>query len=345
MFWIRPDLDHSLLTPGGAWRLDTALFDIDGVLIDVTRSYRRSVIAAADHLVRITNGLTAAPEPLLTAEDVARFKRAGGFNNDWDLTRLFAALWTARLREWKGQPEAEIPLAEWAARASAAARARRGGVAWMRTALPPSAIPAAEVARWAHDEYYWGAALAREHYGHEPTYAPEARGVVHDEEMLLGPEVLPALVGRGITRFGLITGRVGPEVAWALHQIAFGCGLVEGPPPGGVAWCESPFGRSPFGVVLSGDECQKPDPRGLARALRVLGARGALYVGDTADDLDFVLRYRDEIRPGDAALPPVLAVSVASGEDAATYRERGADFVVEAVGELPVALAEATRVG
>lgn len=352
MPWLRPDLARTL-TPAGEARprwLDSALFDVDGVLIDVSGSYRRSVMAAVDHLVRETYGLHQAPKQLLTEEDIARFKRAGGFNNDWDLTRLLAGLEVARLREWQGTPQAEVSLEEWAARAAEAARARTGGVPWMLRIVPTSALPPAEVARWAHDEHYWGATLVREHYGRAAEYAPRAPGVVHNEVPFLGPTTLPALVELGLTRFGLITGRVGPEVRWVLHQIAHGSGLAEGEPPSGAAWYESDFGRSPFASVLSGDSYAKPDPAALVAALRTLAGIGptprpvsaALYVGDTADDLDLVLRYRAEAQPHNASLPPVLAVMIAMGVDEESYRERGADLILAQVDELPSAL-EAVR--
>lgn len=348
MPWLRPDL-ADLLTPAGEARprrLDSALFDVDGVLVDVSRSYRRSVMAAVDVLVREVAGLRDAPRPLITEDDIASFKRAGGFNNDWDLTRLLAGLWIARLREWQGTPLAEVSLAAWAARAGEAARGHVGGVAWMLATVPASALPPAEVARWAHDEHYWGATLVNEHYSHAPVYAPKAPGLVHNEIPLLGPMTLPALVAAGLTRFGLITGRVGPEVRWVLHQLAHGCGLEEGAPPHGTTWYDSNFGRSPFAVVLSGESYTKPDPAALVAALRVLAAaapaRGpvsaAIYVGDTADDLDLVLRYRAEAQSHDVSLPPVLAVMVASGPEAEYYRERGADILLSTVEELPAAV-------
>src|SRR5579859_5615936 len=98
MFWLRPDLGRAAL--GNADWLDTALFDIDGVLIDTSGSYRRSLIVATDYLVRVCARLTGGPEPLVAPADVTGFKLAGGFNSDWDLTPALAGIWTARLREW-----------------------------------------------------------------------------------------------------------------------------------------------------------------------------------------------------------------------------------------------------
>jgi len=234
MFWLRPGVASS--PQGIGWLAGlgrgrcAALFDVDGVLIDVSGSFRRSVAAASATLVAATLGdaaLAGAPTPLVADDDIHRFKLAGGFNNDWDLVLALTALWVARLREWRGQPQARVTLAEWAALAGAAAQAGQGGVAWLRSVAPASAIPTPHDARWVHEEYYWGASEVRAVYGHTPRYAPDAPGFVHTEEPLLEAALLPALARQGITRFGLITGRDGPEVTAALRLLAPVVGLRD----------------------------------------------------------------------------------------------------------------------
>jgi phosphoglycolate phosphatase-like HAD superfamily hydrolase len=338
MVWFHPD--WAARVPA---TLDTVLFDVDGVLIDTSRSYRLAVIHAVDHLVRAVHGLRDAPTPLLTPEDVAAFKLAGGFNNDWHATQMLAALWTARLREWRGMPEAALSLGEWAARATVAAREQRGGVAWTHATFPATAIPSMDVARWAEDEFYWGAALIREHYGRVAAYAPDAAGFVHNEELLLPDDLFGTLAAHGSSRLGLVTGRVGPEVRWAVRRLIAGSGL---PPSRAGAPSEPLFAvpaasRSmyPFAAVVTGDDFAKPDPTALAHAARSAGARGGIYIGDTADDLDLVLRYRAELLPANPSLPPFLAVVIASGRAEEEYAARGADAVVAHVRELPAVLA------
>jgi len=55
---------------------EALLFDMDGVLADVSESYRRAII-----------GTAAIWDVELTPEDVARAKAGGGATNDWELTR------------------------------------------------------------------------------------------------------------------------------------------------------------------------------------------------------------------------------------------------------------------
>ena len=151
--------------------------------------------------------------------------------------------------------------------------------------------------------------------------------------MLLTPETLAALAGLGLEKYGLITGRSGVEVEWALRMLA----------PEGEALAVSGMRGSerhpPFGVIVPADLYAKPDPEALLYALRALGSRAAVYVGDTSDDLDLALRYRAERVAEDASLPRTLAVCVATGETERVYRERGADITLSHISELPAALA------
>lgn len=330
MPWIRPGL--VIQQP-----LDTAVFDVDGVLIDTTRSYRLAVIAATEYLLSTHLGLWpldgATPHAPVTLEDVAAFKLAGGFNNDWDLAFALTGLWTARLREWRGQPEAALTLIDWAALAHQAAQRGQGGLVWARATIPPSAQIDYDLAQSVHDEFYWGAKLTRELRGQEPAHILEAPGLVHNEEVLAPETLLPDLYAGGVRHFALITGRVGPEVPWAIRV------LRENTQPPTLEWplTASEWGATPFEVIVPGNQVAKPDPAALTLVAERLDTRQGLYVGDTADDLSLVLNYQ---RAASASAPPFLAVMIASGREAELYRERGADLVLPHIRELSSALAQ-----
>jgi len=55
----------------------TLIFDMDGVLADVSKSYRTTIIKTYEHFAK---GKT------VTYDDIAKAKSLGGLNNDWDLT-------------------------------------------------------------------------------------------------------------------------------------------------------------------------------------------------------------------------------------------------------------------
>lgn len=56
--------------------LDAVLFDMDGTLIDESRSYREAIRLTAEFLLR----------DAVTMDEIDQIKRFPGFNNDWDTT-------------------------------------------------------------------------------------------------------------------------------------------------------------------------------------------------------------------------------------------------------------------
>jgi HAD superfamily hydrolase (TIGR01548 family) len=66
-------------------KLDLLIFDMDGVLIDVSGSYRETI----RRTIRIYLGTCLGFRKgtgRVTKEEISLFKSVGGFNNDWDLT-------------------------------------------------------------------------------------------------------------------------------------------------------------------------------------------------------------------------------------------------------------------
>src|SRR6266567_2653569 len=182
--WQRPDL--RLPRP-----FDSMFFDVDGVLIKTIDSFHEADVEVAEYVVREIQGLHAgddASEPLITLDDVALFKQAGGYNNNWDLCYLLASLFTARLREWRGTALAERSIREWAEISRVANGHGHGGLAWVKDTIPAGARPDYALLGDLYHEYYWGVAETRQRFGYEPRYFPQAQGLVHREEMLYTPD-------------------------------------------------------------------------------------------------------------------------------------------------------------
>jgi len=90
------------------------IFDMDGVLIDVSGSYRETVRQTARLFFTGARGFDKLPDPLFSLRDLAKIKQSGGLNNDWDLTSvvlnlLFTQVECGRIctdpDPWKGYAE------------------------------------------------------------------------------------------------------------------------------------------------------------------------------------------------------------------------------------------------
>jgi HAD superfamily hydrolase (TIGR01548 family) len=68
------------------------VFDMDGVIVDVSASYRDVVRHTAALFFEPAQGSANLPDPLFDLADLAVVKQSGGLNNDWDLTYLVIKL-------------------------------------------------------------------------------------------------------------------------------------------------------------------------------------------------------------------------------------------------------------
>lgn len=62
------------------------VFDMDGVIIDVSNSYRDTVRQTTKLFFSPAKHAELLPEPLFDLSDLAAIKQSGGLNNDWDLS-------------------------------------------------------------------------------------------------------------------------------------------------------------------------------------------------------------------------------------------------------------------
>lgn len=71
-------------------RLDTLVFDMDGPLVDTSRSYRVAIVETARNLL-IAQGASEQMLARVNLAHVEQLKRQGGLNNDWDCTAALIA--------------------------------------------------------------------------------------------------------------------------------------------------------------------------------------------------------------------------------------------------------------
>lgn len=273
------------------------VFDVDGVLVDTSRSYTLAVVRAVQWLL-VRDGGIADDGPAVTVDDVRQWREAGGWNNDWDLT-------TGMYRWLAAAPGGTTTARRGAAEPATTAAAR--SLDELRARASAGAPRSWEEVRAIFDEFYNGSAVSAARHGLAPRVGIE-RGLCAEESILLRPALVDALRGHGIAKFGVVTGRSDED--WA--QVS---GRIPLPP----------------GTVVSTDaHGKKPDPLPLKRVLDLLGAKGFVAVGDTVDDVRMVKAYLP--LKGSA---PGVSVALCAADRESVFRDAGADRCVRSLDELP----------
>jgi HAD superfamily phosphatase len=299
----RPAAAPGCLPPPGArlstaaatpFRPDTVVLDVDGVLVDVSGSFREAVRRTVTALQRHMG--TARPWTP-TLGDVAALKRVGGFNDDVHSSIALAAIGAGG-------------AAERFAAVLSGIEAAGGGLAGLGAAEP--GLPRVDGGLCARifDEHYWGAGRPRDAAGEQPRHSTGGPGLIECERPLVDPG-LPLRLRRtgAVRRLALVTGRTPPELEAAL-------GLLGWP-------------RAALDSVLTGDLLRKPDPACLDRVLAECRAGAAVYVGDVRDDWELVRRHRAE-RPGGIEVRGVIV----GAEAEELFSQHGVDVALRETGDL-----------
>jgi HAD superfamily phosphatase len=269
------------------------LFDIDGVIRDVSGSYRRAIVETVHHY--------AGQRPGPAAIDA--LKREGCWNNDWEasleLLRRFRGTGTdaAQFGDPQfgdpqfGDPSTRSAGLESSARSAgtlfpARTVATPGATSPLFSPLPsplpspspvpvPVPVPLPSLAELV--EVFGGF-----YFGGDPDGDPSIwRGFIGSEPLLVEPSFFTELNAAGIA-WGFVSGAEPPSVRYVLEQRL---GLLDPP------------------RIAMGDAPDKPDPTGFLRLAERLLAEGGgsglgaaappvAYLGDTVADVLTVERAR-----------------------------------------------------
>lgn len=340
--------------------VDVIIFDCDGVLLDVQRSYSQAVARTTNALVKAFTGVML-PETLFDDRLNFAYKRTGGFNNDWDLTyalvmRVLASSPDAdeinmlaqrsldiddilrRLRFIeKNRVEAGIPVGSlYDELLSFASGLDDSGVESVDKHLPamesvrqaldhPGGVGESIVSTM-FEEVFGGAVLFKETFGVPTRFIESEKGYVENGRIEVTDRTLDQLEEIiGGARFGIASGS---PANTARHVLGAILGRFR---PEAQIWhddikeAEEMTGRRDLG---------KPNSYSLIRSAETYQPiRRVLYVGDTVADMLMAERAGDEY------LFAGVYGCVAEGNEASeTFLKAGSDIVAHSVNDLPAAL-------
>ncbi len=278
-------LEHGLCVQPSA--VDAVIFDVDGVLVDVSGSFRQAISNTVQHYF---NRVLDVPgdELLVDTAEYELFKLAGDFNNDWDLSKAAVAYCLMKqIRAGNGSADtAAIRKLGPALEDFTSDVSKRGGglasaLSFVRETLDQAGREKFDakfdpvLIKRIFMEYYAGPEHCGQLYGIEAGHY-HGPGLIEQELFLLNLSMVERLQLKGI-KFGILSGRTPEEADFLLR--AEGLDSLLDPE---------------FVLTDNGEIPAKPNPAGLAVLAGRMGFTAALYVGDVPDDWTTVRRYRAE---------------------------------------------------
>ena len=306
--------------------MNLLVFDMDGVLVDVSGSYREATRQAAYIFLRDCKGGNLLKAPLFSLEELAAVKQSGGLNNDWDMTHRIISLLLV-MADCRGAESGQwdvAPLAEYLASSKRPLSAimESGRLSKAADKYYAGDVGSGNVIKQIFQEIYLGQELFQETYGFAPQYCTQ-EGLILKEKLFISKPLLQDLAAGN--RLAIATGRPKSEALYPLKK----------------------HGLDMFSAVVSLDECEAEEKRILEKTgCRVSLGKPSPFMLDTiaslypdAEKLYYFGDVGDDMKAAKSSRYPFAAVGIAySAPDreaaAKALMECGADILIHSPDEL-----------
>ena len=294
-------------------------FDMDGVLVEVTESYRQAVIVT---FKTVLSEEFRVVDKSLGFEDVQLFKNTGIFNNDWILTQIAVAYALSGL-EFSKFLEIAVEHKASVNKILMEIKPYLGNNFLKLRELIDSGFI---VKRF--EEIYLGADLYEKFYSEKPSKKTPIKGMIENEKLMATPQLFEQLLNMHISGFGITSGRPRDQALYSLDKFNI---LKYFEKTALFFMHDTPKGK------------EKPHPYTLDLTFKKLENVGytepSIYVGDTISDLIMAIKY------GKCISVCVLSASFDREEALKQFKDMGADIIIEDVSKLPEALSEVLDIG
>ncbi len=248
---------------------DSIIFDCDGVLIDVTKSYDTTINRTISYVLKEIAEITV--DTPLSNELLLKFKSTGGFNDEIDITYAGVLCFIAAKKLNKDPTKLILDVID---------NADDSGITCIENFLNKIDTDISDVkARLSYpstdkndlihstfDQLFFGPELYNKIFQRESKFSE--KGFIENDQVIVNSELIQALKKKFNDKIAIVTGRGFNAINSSLKEI-----LNE------------------FNVensVFLEDESRdlaKPNPQSLIRAMKGLNSKNCLYVGDSMEDM------------------------------------------------------------
>jgi HAD superfamily phosphatase len=305
--------------------VECALFDIDGVLVNVRKSYYLAIKKSVEFIMKSMGGKKSHTLPLVTDTLILKFKQTGGFNNEIDIAyAIILALMSMPFIDWTSNKEDFL--------FTVAQNANDKGISSVEDYLsslstlshikkikqdlvypaPVGKSPLATV----FDELFYGPTLFRMQHDIEPRYY-HGKPLIDNDEIVIRKDAVYLISEKLQGNIALISGRSKLAAQYSLEPIF------------------DMFDQN--ASVFLEDESRKhwkPNPYSILKAMTSLGAKTSLYVGDSVEDL-YMTRKAEKDMDIKILFIGVYGCSAQPQDTIRKFRENNVALIIESVNCLP----------
>jgi phosphoglycolate phosphatase-like HAD superfamily hydrolase len=305
------------------------ILDCDGTLVRINRSYNACIIETTRRMLRSITGeewSNYADEDMILA-----FRMSGGFNNDVDT--CYALILAGVAAHTRGLDPRNLVY-------DLAANADSRGIVSVEDYLVsngmydvvgkvreytgyPGLVGSSTLAT-LFDELFYGRDLFVKMHGIEPRFIDASRGFIEYDEVIINKSTLERLKSRFYDRITIVSGRSRISAEYTLKELL---GYFNLNASVFIEDEDKYVKRNGLDIIVT-----KPNPYALLKSLDILGAREAIVVGDSMEDLIMARSVGDRYK---TVFVGVYGTSIDAERQREAFIKHNSDFVIENVNMLP----------
>ena len=247
--------------------IDAIIFDCDGVLIDVTKSYDQAIIKTTQYVLenfaKITNSIN------VDFKIIDGFKSTGGFNDEVDLTYAAIISLVAAKKLEKDQTSFIFDVIKNADSSGIISvekyLANQVDISDIKKQLSYPGMNHGNPLYQIFDQLFYGPELYQKLFKKNSQFSES--GLIENDDVILSDSLLESLQKKFNSKIAMVTGRGRESVSYSLKE------LLE----------KFDLNNSVF-LEDESRELAKPNPKPLLNSIKGMNSASTLFVGDSMED-------------------------------------------------------------
>ena len=300
-------------------KIDAVIFDCDGVLIDITKSYDSTIIQTTQYVLKHFAQIDDSID--VDFKIIDGFKSTGGFNDEVDLTYAAIISIIASKKLKKDQTDFIFKVIE---------NSDSSGIVsvekYIENLVDISDIKKQLSYPGTHhenplyrifDQIFYGPMLYEKLF-HKPSSFTDP-GLIEQDDVILNDILIEKLLKKFTSKIAMVTGRGKESVSYSLKSLLNKFDL-----------------RNSFFLEDESRDLAKPNPHPLLNSIKGLNSTSTLYVGDSFED--FIMAKRTTDLGHETTFCGIIGTSKNPQEKLELFAKNDAILVLDSIHLLPKVL-------
>ncbi|MBI5859284.1 MAG: HAD-IA family hydrolase [Nitrosarchaeum sp.] len=299
--------------------IDGIIFDCDGVLIDITKSYDLTIVNTVKYVLENFFQITDSIE--INSKIIDGFKSSGGFNDEVDLT--YASILSLVVAKKLNKPQHEF-ISNVMSNADSSGilsvekyLEKLADISDIKHKLSYPGIRNENPLYKIFDQIFYGPELYSKLFKQKSQFSES--GLIDNDVVIVNNLLIEKLQKKFASKLSIVSGRGKESIRYSLKQLLDKFDLKNS------AFLED-----------EPRKLAKPNPESLVRSIKSMNCKHCLYVGDSMED--FIMAKKATSLGHKTTFCGIIGTSKNPQQKLELFQQNGAKLVLESINLLPKVL-------